>query len=164
MNISQLVKKNLPNYIFNGASNRSCKEINKLCMLTTKNKLFLIYIKRNQMTEKVFLKNQTNKIINIVEMFLYDGYTYLVEDGHQISEHNLTSLLLLKKTLLGSLDCVVCYTKFNDAIYVSFPVACCGVCSAIHCLSCVNEMIDNDDETFKCSICRHVKNIKELGY
>ena len=119
---------------------------------------------RNKLNEKIFFKNETDKIKNTAEMVLHNGNAYLFEKGHQISENDMEGFLLLKKTLLGSLDCVVCYTKFNDAIYVSFPVACCGVCSAIHCLSCVNEMIDNDDETFKCSICRHVKNIKELGY
>ena len=114
------------------------------------------------MNEKIFFKNETDKIKNTVEMVLHDGNAYLFEKGHQISENDMEGFLLLKKTLLGSLDCVVCYTKFNDATYVSFPVTCCPICSAIHCQSCFNMMVDKD-ETFKCSICREVRHIKELG-
>ena len=75
MNISQLVKKHLPNYIFNDASNRSCKEIIKLNKLTIQNDLFLIYIKQNQFNNPVFMQTTESK-----ELILHKEVSYWFDE------------------------------------------------------------------------------------
>ena len=160
MNISQLVKKHLPNYIFNDASNRSCAELKKINKLSIKNELFLIYIKRNQLNNPIFLVDKDKQ--TAVELLLHKGVAYWFDE--EITENNLAELFLFKKRLENTVECVVCYTEFpHKPPYNTSPVICCNSCSVIHCETCFNKMIKNTVD-FQCSICRDVKNIIELCF
>ena len=135
---------------------RRIKKINKLSI---KNELFLIYIKRNQLNNPIFLVDKDKQ--TAVELLLHKGVAYWFDE--EITENNLAELFLLKKRLENTVECIICYTVFpHNPPLQTKPVVCCKSCGAIHCKSCFNKMIKNVD-VFKCSICRSTRDIDELA-
>ena len=90
MNTKDLKNKHIPDLIFNDASNRNTKEIDKLYELCIKNNKFLIYQKRNENNEHMFKEYELFfNIDNLRESFMNGESQFVFDIERIVNEHNL---------------------------------------------------------------------------
>ena len=152
--IKDIVKKHLPDYRVNDATNRYSYEFNNMIKIVNNIPKLIIYAQRTENNKDFFdyfcKINKTTKPINVI--FMYGRMAKSFETYEYISDNEIESMVrLIANDILECNDeggeCVVCSEIKQEVVY-------CIVCGAKCCEYCIYKMLYTTKEHVKCPVCK----------
>ena len=149
MNISEIVKKHLPEYKVTDATNRSTTELMKICKIIKYIPKLITFIRRTPKNSSFF--NFYRWKMNIVKpidiMFIYGDTVKLFETNNVEQDIKGIVRLIANCIAAGDTSCVICLEKTGEVLY-------CTVCGNDCCESCVRKMLSITNKMVSCPLCK----------